>query len=119
MWFFNLVLVTFASSIASTLYATIEHILINGTPRAAPSLHVPCHLRPSVLLFPPPGLCALVDIVSRAVPNTSILFLSYLLQDVLLVTPLVDMLQLLPLLMLALEALGVRLLRAAGTTPAI
>jgi hypothetical protein len=68
MFVFNFFLVLLASCIAGSLYATVADILKSGW-------------------------CALIVILGRTLPEQSSFFLNYLLQDALLITPLVDLLQ--------------------------
>lgn len=80
MFVFNFFLVLLASCIAGSLYATVADILKSGW-------------------------CALIVILGRTLPDQSSFFLNYLLQDALLVTPLVDLVQILPLFLLGVQKL--------------
>eukprot|EP00967_Tisochrysis_lutea_P099555 scaffold147938_cov30-Tisochrysis_lutea.AAC.1 len=68
MFVFNFFLVLLASCIAGSLYATVANLLRSGW-------------------------CEFVSILGRTLPAQSFFFFNYLLQDALLVTPLVDLLQ--------------------------
>jgi hypothetical protein len=68
MFVFNFFMVLLASCIAGSLYSTVADILKSGW-------------------------CALIVILGRTLPGQSPFFLNYLLQDALLITPLLDLLQ--------------------------
>ena len=86
MWTFNFVLVLLASCIAASLYDTLEHVLRSGW-------------------------CELVGIIGRSVPRNTDFWLNYLVTETLLFIPLLDLLQVLPLLLLVVDAILRRLYR--------
>ena len=86
MWTFNFVLVLLASCIAASLYDTLEHVLRSGW-------------------------CELVGIIGRAVPRNTDFWLNYLVTETLLFIPLLDLLQVLPLLLLLVDAILRRIYR--------
>lgn len=79
MFFFNFVLVLLASCIVGSLWSTLGSVLRDG-------------------------ICYPVAVLGKQIPSQATFFLSYLLQELLLFVPALDVLQALPLLLFTLQS---------------
>ena len=87
MWLYNFVVVLLGSCIVGSLFSTLNDYLRDG-------------------------LCPAINALGGSVPSQATFFLNYLLQETLLFVPLLDVLQVLPLLTLALSCAARPLLKA-------